>query len=436
VSIFQEATDRAIQLTEAPIAIFNFFIESQTQIAAVTGLEKLPNISKNSDLKVELSGIEFCDRATIDSDGCFFVDDCGKDSDLQQSSLYQLHGIRSYLGVPVLTAAGDPIGTIGILDFFSRQFSPREISGLQIISKWIGSEFERKLLLQAQIKQWSITGEYPTIYSVDDEGFYRKQKEGKRIRSQLHIEDPKLELLDHLSQELRTPLTAILGMARVLQQEIYGPLSLKQKSYLDIIRNSGIQLANIIDEIAILGQLDRQKSHLSLKSVDLEMLCRSVIQTVDILAAQKGIKIELDISSERRNYLLDKDKLKNILYYLVSSSIQAMTPARNDFPGGDRILTVLVSSSQDRLKICLQSQDLRVEAPPMGLLSDRSAGVMKLESINFSTNFDRTDVRIRCGLSLSQQLVAIYGGEIKINPDYSGYCLDLPLMVADKSLEN
>ena len=62
------------------------------------------------------------------------------------------------------------------------------------------------------------------------------------------------ELLTNLGQELRTPLTSILGMASVLQQEIYGPLSSKQKDYLGIIHQSGEKLVKIIDRISTLSQ--------------------------------------------------------------------------------------------------------------------------------------------------------------------------------------
>jgi signal transduction histidine kinase len=41
----------------------------------------------------------------------------------------------------------------------------------------------------------------------------------------------KVKLLNHLAQELLTPLTSVLGMASVLNQEIYGPLTSKQKEY-------------------------------------------------------------------------------------------------------------------------------------------------------------------------------------------------------------
>ena len=62
------------------------------------------------------------------------------------------------------------------------------------------------------------------------------------------------ELLADLAQELRTPLTSILGMSSVLQQEIYGSLCSKQKNYLEIIYHSGQKLVEIVDRISTLSE--------------------------------------------------------------------------------------------------------------------------------------------------------------------------------------
>jgi hypothetical protein len=431
VSLFKEATDRAIQLTDAPVALFAVAIEGKTQIAGISGLENLPQIAKNSDLAVELSGIEFCERATIDSDGSFFIDDCAKDTNLKQSDLYQVHGVRSYLGVPVQTSAGDNIGTIAILDFQPRQFSSREINSLQLISKWLGSEFDRHLLVQAQVKNWSVNAEYTRrISGVDDEVAAREHSQYHNPISPLVPEHLKLELLDYLSQELKTPLTSILGMSRVLQQEIYAPLSSKQKSYVDIILNSGLQLVSLVDEIANLGALDRQQDRLALKSVDVEMLCRSAIQSLDNLAQQKQQSIELVMSSPRRMWLLDKDKVKNILYYLMSSLIHSIAMVRSDLAHTHRTLTVCVYTGEDKLEIHIYSDDPQVVISNLPRLKDFPLLATPLQEIESSAETCNTQLRINCSLLLSQALAAIHGGRIEVNSDRSGYYLRLPLLIS------
>jgi signal transduction histidine kinase len=428
VALFQEATDRAIQLTESPVALFNPIWESSLQIVAISGLENLPKIDRNSDLPVELSGLEFCDRATIDSDGSFFIDDCEKDESLRQSSLYQLHGIRSYLGVPVLTTAGDPIGTISILDFTPRQFTKRDISSLQTIGKWIGSEFDRQNLVRDRVQEWSLAS---TICGVDDEVAAWEHSHNKDTISTLSTDKLEFELLNYLSQEFCNPLTSILGMARVLQQEIYGPLSLKQKSYLDVIRNSGLQLTQLVDEIANLSHLYRHQNYLSLKPVDIEMLCQSVIQNLDALSKQKDLSIELDILLDRRIWLLDRDKLKSILYYAISSLIQAMSTLNTALPSDNPTLTVQISTSKERLEIHLYSKDIQMILPSMAGLRDRQTTTITSKSISPTTRTNNAQMRMLCGLSLSQALVNIHGGKMEVNGDRSGYNLYLPLMIAE-----
>ncbi len=435
--IFTEATALATRLTDAPVAILTAISGSSYQIGAISGLEKLVAVRERPNLHLELAGLEYCHDRTISSDGLLFTD-FRQHPQLSQSSLLRVHGLQAYLGLPIITAAGDRLGTISILDFSTRQFSDRDIDILRLVSRLVASEFERKLLSQAQLNHWIGNLQYRSTPGFDDlhvaTEFDRSTVNAPTIQSpKSPASNPQGEipckLLAHLAQELRTPLTSVLGMASVLQQEIYGTLTAKQKDYLGIIHHSGSQLVTLVDEISLLGGFvgDTKNEHpqphqLTLRSVDLEMLCQLALQSLEPLAQKKQQKIKLDLVKSpapvsgnnakiASMWLLDKDKVRQIIYYLCLSLIHVSAIEQK--------ISIRVAKSSDTLQIQISTND------PQAVLPALNAPALDLNS----PSLDR-DLRISLGLSLSQSLAASHSGKIVAIANGCGYQLTLPLLVA------
>ena len=463
-SIFTEATAQAVRLTDAPVAILTTIAGSSYQISSICGLERF-TLPIHPNLRLELAGLEYCqDRAIIAQSG-FSVNDCRKHPQLARSSLYQVHGIRAYLGLPIITAARDRLGTIAILDFKPRQFSDRDIDLLRLVSRLVASEFERKLLSQAQLNRWMDDLQARSVSGFDDPiaalehgnpsvpnphashaqtahpPHHHKSPAPVSIpapandptSADLQVQsDIQFKLLTHLAQELRTPLTSVLGMASVLQQEIYGSLSSKQKDYLGIIHHSSRQLVTLVDEISQLGSCDFQQRQLMLKSVDLDMLCQLAIQSLEALAQKKQQQIVLNLAgdglpSSTARWLLDRDKVRQIVYYLCLSLIDASEC--------DRQISISLTNFTEGLQleiatndpqVILQNRDLeQIAALPLSI-----AGISPQErQRSYSTNTNLGQLHISLGLSLSHSLARSHGGTIQVMANGLGYQLTLPLII-------
>lgn len=146
-----------------------------------------------------------------------------------------------------------------------------------------------------------------------------------------------------MTQELSTPLTSILGMASVLMQGIYGTLSEKQKEYLEIIHNSGQYLQSLVNEIVDIGVLDDSGPSLNLSQVDIEMLCQQAIMALNQMAHRRDQQIQLTIEPGNRIWLLDKDKVRQMLYHLVFCVVQSSS--------ADSVIRIHVSRRQSFLSL-------------------------------------------------------------------------------------
>lgn len=456
--IFAEATAQAARLTDAPVAILTTIYGAGDRIGSIFGLEKFTRLPTNPNLPIEFFGLEYCHAQTIASDSKFSVPNFRNQPQLDRSSLCQVHGVRSYLGLPIITAAGDRLGTIAILDFKPRHSIDRDSDLLHLVSRLVASEFERKLLSQAQLNR--IVGDLNrSIPKFDDPVAACEYDEsaGKPTTIDLNYLSPsdrssqenpipslvyaqiqselQSKLLAHLAQELRTPLTSVLGMASVLQQEIYGSLTSKQKDYLGIIHHSSQQLVTMVDEISQLGGFidtanlneNIQQHQLTLKSVDLEMLCQLAIQSLQPLAQKKQQQIVLDLTGDdsspssstvgAADLLLDKDKVRQIIYYLCLSLIHAS--------GVDARISIEFAHSADGLQIQLATNDPHAILSPEHLPAPLESCV---EKVIISPSTDRSvqigqDLRISLGLSLSHALAASHGGKIEAISNGWGYQL-------------
>lgn len=153
----------------------------------------------------------------------------------------------------------------------------------------------------------------------------------------------KVKLLNHLAQELLTPLTSVLGMASVLNQEIYGPLTSKQKEYIDVIQDSSRSLRSLVEEILELADLDDTAFTLKRTAVDIETLCQQVVTTLSPAASRREQEINLSMGPGPRIWLADKDKVQQMLHHLIFSIIQSA--------GAGSVIRVHVSRKQEGINI-------------------------------------------------------------------------------------
>jgi signal transduction histidine kinase len=312
------------------------------------------------------------------------------------------------------------------------------------------SEFERNRLLKMQqlepLEQQAIEIAPPVLNPAPAISFSPPTASPEA----LSIVQVKLKLLEQLTQELRTPLTSILGMANVVGREIYGPLTTKQKEYLEIIQNSGRYLLSLVNEVSQLGVVEEYSLGLNLTTVDIEMLCQQILNTLDEVAKRKEQKLRLSLEpAKSRMWVLDKDKVRQLIYHLISSMIQAATSGSAirihisyksnstlDRGGQSNLLNLAISVSHPWLGEGLtpvdpylgqisafhgsRTGDERQESKSKKSMHEHDdRGEDKTELVNVNS-FNRSCESLR--LLLSRALAELHGGQIDIlgTPE-SGY---------------
>ena len=347
IPVFEEATQTAAHLLDSPICILGVVDHNRHWFKSAVGLSRLGLMNQLAQER-QLPRDESLCTHVVESLQILAISDALNEPAFANNFLVQYYGIRAYLGVPLFTAARHCVGAIAVMDLQPRTFNIRDIKFLEIIARWSMSEFERSRQLRAQeplhVKEIVATSQRSSHSSSEVNVGVRKSSSPNPI-STIQV---KLELLGQLTQELRTPLTSVLGMAGVVGREIYGPLTNKQKEYLEIIQHSGRYLLSLVNEISELRTLDESNHTLNLTSVDIEMLSQQAINTLEEAANRREQEIRLSVEPGRsRIWVLDKDKVRQLLYHLVFSVIQVATTGS--------VIHIRVSHKNEGLNIAISA---------------------------------------------------------------------------------
>lgn len=309
IPVFEEAVQMAAHFLNLSICTLSIASEAVESFKAAVGLSHLGVMNPLAKAR-QLSLTESLGVNVLDSQQACVLPDLAEHPAFVHYQLVQNYGIRSYAGVPLVNSQGCCIGILAVMDRQPHRFTQQEIAFLELTARWGISEYERAYL--------QTYPPHPAIATVPEGGPTTQSQDSLRML----IDSVRLSLIGQLTQELRNPLTSVIGMASMLSREIYGPLTDKQREYTEIVHSSSQALMALVDEIVDLGALDESYQYLSPVSIDIEMLGQQVLKTLEPTAEKREQRLMLTIEPGMRVWVLDKGKVKQLLYHLMFSVIQ------------------------------------------------------------------------------------------------------------------
>jgi PAS domain S-box-containing protein len=139
----------------------------------------------------------------------------------------------------------------------------------------------------------------------------RKAEEANRAKG---------EFLTNVTHEVRTPLSAIIGMTQAL---IDTPASDERQTMTGRIKTAAESLLAIIGDILDFSKIDSRKLVLARETFALRAVMQDVIDMVQVTATAKGLTLGMDVTSEVPDGLVgDALRLRQVLLNLVGNAIK------------------------------------------------------------------------------------------------------------------
>lgn len=204
----------------------------------------------------------------------------------------------------------------------------------------------------------------------------------------------KNDFVQHVSYELRSPLTNIIGFADLLKTPTMGELNDRQSEYVDHIATSSAVLLTIVNDILDLATVDAGIMELDYTEINLTDLLDDVSMQFADRLHDAQVTLEITAPDNLGTIVADQQRLKQILIKLLSN-------AANFAPEGSSI----------GLKCWREGADL------VFTVSDRGPGIPQDV---LKTVFNRFESHGRhggagLGLSIVESFVSLHHGTVTID---------------------
>lgn len=110
------------------------------------------------------------------------------------------------------------------------------------------------------------------------------------IQNKIQIDEMRKDFLSNVTHELKTPIALIQGYAEGLLDNISEDAESRQ-FYCDVIIDEAQKMNKMVKKLLTLNQIEFGQNQVEMERFDLVALIRSILQSVDILARQKQVRM-------------------------------------------------------------------------------------------------------------------------------------------------
>jgi len=280
------------------------------------------------------------------------------------------------------------------------------------ISRRITKPVEQLALVMGQAEQGNTAiratiGGQPDVAKMQHafntmmDGIENREEELKTAHDKaLETARVKGEFVANVTHELRTPLNAVLGMMDLLNET---RLNARQAEYIDIAKNSGENLLDLIEDILDFSKMETGNMDIHLQETNIRDLAEEVIQLLSTQALSKKLNFGYDIEDNSTSYLvhIDAAKTRQVLINLLGNAIKFT----------------------DTGEVFLRIRYKRGPLPQIEFeIRDTGIGIKEESQLSIFDAFTQADSSTTkaytgtgLGLTICKQIIELMGGEIALN---------------------
>jgi len=239
----------------------------------------------------------------------------------------------------------------------------------------------------------------------------KSQSASQETRTQLPVD---IDVIVALAQELRSPLSVIMGYTDTILGESVGILGALQRKLLTRVKANVDRLAYLVEELIQIAIMDSDGIRLEPKKVNLVDFIDNAIASIRYRFSEKGIVLDLDIENDEIYLQADEEALRQITTHLIQNAY-------------------LVSPTDGTVKITARHMDeMAVSGTESQIfrdvvfvsIQDQGGGIRPEDEARVFTRLYRAENPlieglgdIGVGMSITKALIEAHGGRIWLNSD-------------------
>jgi signal transduction histidine kinase len=197
-----------------------------------------------------------------------------------------------------------------------------------------------------------------------------------------------------ISHELRTPLQTIIGFVELILMTENDNLSDHIREYLNISLKNSKYMLKLVNDLLEISKMDAGKLELQYKTFSPKTIIEEIIESMANKLDEKNIKINLHLTDLMLS--ADPERYRQIIFNLLGNAVK-YTPENGS-------ITISIKAENDNIITS-------VEDTGIGISEDFMHKVFNIFECEIVDNV-KQDESSGVGLSITQKLVKLHGGEI------------------------
>lgn len=222
------------------------------------------------------------------------------------------------------------------------------------------------------------------------QGMILQQKQTEQLRV---VDEMKSRFFSNITHEFRTPLSLIISPVEKLQAEVKDE---QTRKILATVQGNANRLLQLINRLLDLSKLEAGNMQLNLSRGRLDEFIQEMVHLFLPLAERQHIELSCHCQFPEE-YLFEADKLKTILFNLLSNALK-FTPA------GGKIVVTGTAGEDKKIKLLISDTGIGIPADKLPFIFDRF----------FQVDDSRTRLYegTGIGLALVKELVELMHGRV------------------------
>jgi signal transduction histidine kinase len=209
------------------------------------------------------------------------------------------------------------------------------------------------------------------------------------------LSSARVEFIDQVVHEIKSPLTSIIGYTELLAKEKLGALCEAQKEPMNVVERQSRRILDMVNDLLNLSRLESGMLKLEKKPVSIVDLATRAIEEASPMINSQKIQLIQEFDPGLPQLLLDEAKIHEVFTNLISNAIKFCSD-------GSRIF-ISITLAKDTVLVAVRDEGLGIDPVDLPHIFERFYRASKESAQRKGTGL---------GLAISKSIIEAHGGRM------------------------